>query len=86
MSADVIPIAPDTSLLVVIEPTEKVSEMPMPRDWPSFALTAILVILMLVVLYFTGEVVLPILFAFLLNLLLQPGDERADQAPRSQDP
>jgi len=44
----------------------------MPRDWPSFALTAILVILVLVVLYFSGEVVLPILFAFLLNLLLQP--------------
>jgi predicted PurR-regulated permease PerM len=35
-------------------------------------MTAILVLLVLVILYFTGEVVLPIIFAFLLNLLLQP--------------
>lgn len=54
------------------EPADKQSEMPMPRDWQSFALTAILVLLVLVVLYFSGEVILPILFAFLLNLLLQP--------------
>ena len=54
------------------EHADKQSEMPMPRDWPSFALTAILVLLVLVVLYFSGEVILPILFAFLLNLLLQP--------------
>ena len=54
------------------EHVEKQNEMPMPRDWSSFALTAILVLLVLVVLYYSGEVVLPILFAFLLNLLLQP--------------
>jgi predicted PurR-regulated permease PerM len=54
------------------EPAEKQSELPMPRDWQSFALMAILVLLVLVILYYTGEVVLPILFAFLLNLLLQP--------------
>ena len=54
------------------EHADKQSEMPMPRDWQSFALTAILVLLVLVVLYFSGEVILPILFAFLLNLLLQP--------------
>jgi predicted PurR-regulated permease PerM len=54
------------------EQSDKQSEMPMPRDWPSFALTAILVLLVLVILHYSGEVVLPILFAFLLNLLLQP--------------
>ena len=54
------------------EPADKLSEMPMPRDWRSFALTAILVLLVLVILHYSGEVVLPILFAFLLNLLLQP--------------
>ena len=54
------------------EHIDRQSEMPMPRDWSSFALTAILVLLVLVVLYYSGEVVLPILFAFLLNLLLQP--------------
>jgi len=42
------------------------------RRSPGFALTAILVLLVLVILYYSGEVVLPILFAFLLNLLLQP--------------
>jgi predicted PurR-regulated permease PerM len=46
--------------------------MPMPRNWPSFALTAILVLFVLVILSLSGEVVLSILFAFLLNLLLQP--------------
>jgi predicted PurR-regulated permease PerM len=51
---------------------EKISDMPMPRDWQSFALTAILVLLALVILRYSGELVLPILFAFLLNLLLQP--------------
>lgn len=46
--------------------------MPLPRDLRSFVMTAILLLLVLVILYFTGEVVLPIMFAFLLNLLLQP--------------
>jgi predicted PurR-regulated permease PerM len=64
-------IVPDAPLPVG-ENVEKRIEMPMPRDWPSFALTAILVLLVLVILCYSGEVVLPILFAFLLNLLLQP--------------
>ena len=72
---EAIPIAPlshadDNSSAA--EPVEKQSEMPMPRDLRSFATTAILVLLVLVILYFTAEVVLPIIFAFLLNLLLQP--------------
>jgi len=77
-SLEIIPIVPDASALPTadhssnIEPVEQPSEMPMPRDWQSFALTAILVLLVLVILYFSGEVVLPIIFAFLLNLLLQP--------------
>ena len=77
-SVEIIPIVPDAPPLPAgdhsstSEHADKPSEMPMPRDWPSFALTAILVLLVLVILYFSGEVVLPILFAFLLNLLLQP--------------
>ena len=72
---EAIPIAPlphagDNSSAA--EPVEKQSEMPMPRDLRSFVMTAILVLLVLVILYFTAEVVLPIIFAFLLNLLLQP--------------
>ena len=38
-------------------------------------MTAILTLLVFVILYFTGEVLLPIIFAFLLNLLLQPAME-----------
>lgn len=47
--------------------------MPLPQDIPTLLLFAIFVLLALHALYFTGEVVLPILFAFILNLLLQPG-------------
>jgi len=54
------------------EHAEKRSEMPMPRDLQSFVMTAILMLLVLVILYFSGAVVLPIIFAFLFNLLLQP--------------
>ncbi len=54
------------------EHAEKRSEMPMPRDLQSFVMTAIFMLLVLVVLYFSGAVVLPIIFAFLFNLLLQP--------------
>jgi predicted PurR-regulated permease PerM len=46
--------------------------MPMPRDLQAFVMTAILMLLVLVILYFSGAVVLPIVFAFLFNLLLQP--------------
>jgi predicted PurR-regulated permease PerM len=46
--------------------------MPWPRDLQSFVLTAILMLLVFVVLYFTGAVVLPIALAVLLSFLLQP--------------
>jgi predicted PurR-regulated permease PerM len=54
------------------EHAETLSEMPLPRNLQSFEITAILMLLVLVILYFTGEVVLPVIFAFLFNLLLQP--------------
>lgn len=55
-----------------IEPPEKRAEMPLPRDLRSFLLTAIFTLLVFCVLYFTGEIVVPIVFAFMLNFLLQP--------------
>jgi predicted PurR-regulated permease PerM len=61
----VAPVAPAASV-------EALDEMPLPRDLHSFLLMAILVILVLYSLYFTSEVVLPIFFAFVLYLLLQP--------------
>lgn len=65
-------LVPTRDLGHAAEPVEKRSEMPLPRDLRSFVMTAILLLLVLVILYFTGEVVLPIIFAFLVNLLLQP--------------
>jgi hypothetical protein len=60
---------------VVAESAESPKAIALPRDPQSFAMTAILTILVFVILYFTGGIVLPIIFAFLLNLLLQPAME-----------
>ncbi len=47
-------------------------EMPLPKDMQALLLVGIFGLLVLYTLYFAGEIVLPILFAFVLNLLLQP--------------
>src|SRR6185369_752314 len=60
---------------VVAESADSPNAIVLPRSPQSFAITAILTLLVLVILYFTGGVVLPIIFAFLLNLLLQPAME-----------
>jgi len=70
--SDAARLAPTRDRGSAAEPAETRSEMPLPRDLQSFVMTAILALLVLVILYFTGEIVLPIIFAFLLNLLLQP--------------
>jgi predicted PurR-regulated permease PerM len=54
------------------EPAEAREEMPLPQDLHSFLLMAILAILVLYSLYFVSEIVLPVIFAFVLYLLLQP--------------
>src|SRR4051794_35993060 len=55
------------------EPLEKKwEEMPLPQSVQSFLLMAIFTLLTFYTLYFTSEVVLPIIFAVVLNLLLQP--------------
>src|SRR5260370_20214242 len=46
--------------------------MPLPKDMQALLLVGIFGLLFLYTLYFAGEIVLPILFAFVLNLLLQP--------------
>jgi predicted PurR-regulated permease PerM len=51
---------------------EKREEMPLPQDMQSLVLTGIFCLLILYTLYFASEIVLPIVFAFVLNLLLQP--------------
>jgi predicted PurR-regulated permease PerM len=70
--SDAVLLAPAAAIGLAAEPVAKRNEMPLPHDLQSFATAAILMLLVLIILYFTGEIVLPILFAFLLNLLLQP--------------
>ncbi len=46
---------------------------PLPRDARSMALAGILVLLIFYTLYFASEIAIPLVFAVLLKLLLQPG-------------
>lgn len=55
-----------------VETVEKRAEMPLPQNIQSLLLLGIFGLLSLYMLYFTSEVVLPIVFAFILYLLLQP--------------
>jgi predicted PurR-regulated permease PerM len=54
------------------DPTETRVEMPLPQNLQSVLLLAIFVLAMFYTLYFASEIVLPIAFAFVLYLLLQP--------------
>ena len=51
---------------------ERLAEMPLPQNLQSLVLMGIFALLILFALYFTGEVVLPIIFAIILYLVLQP--------------
>jgi hypothetical protein len=55
-----------------IEPAGTRVEMPLPQNMQSVLLLAILVLAMFYTLYFASAIILPIAFAFVLNLLLQP--------------
>ena len=52
--------------------TERRAGMPLPQDLQLVLLIGIFGLLALYALYFSSEIVLPIVFAFVLNLLLQP--------------
>jgi hypothetical protein len=51
---------------------ERQAEMPLPQNLQSLLLLGIFVLLLFFALYFTGAVVLPIIFAIILYLVLQP--------------
>jgi predicted PurR-regulated permease PerM len=55
------------------DPPDKRLAIPLPQDIQSFLLMGIFSLLVFYTLYFTSEIMLPIFFAFVLNLLLQPG-------------
>ena len=65
-----------------VEPTPKLSsdersgddqEMPLPSDFRTVFQGGLFVLALLAALYVAREIVLPIVLAFILNLLLQPG-------------
>lgn len=56
-----------------IEPTEALlADMPLPSDAKTFFLGGIFVLASLTAAYVASEIVLPLIFAILLNLLMQP--------------
>jgi hypothetical protein len=57
---------------------ERQAEMPLPQNLQSLLLMGIFVLLLFFALYFTGAVVLPIIFAIILYLVLQIGGQVAE--------
>jgi predicted PurR-regulated permease PerM len=64
--------APDEQVGLSQEAQERQAEMPLPRDLLTLMVMGIFLLLVLFALYYTGEVVLPIIFAVILYLVLQP--------------
>lgn len=65
-------VTPDEPTGLSPEAQERQAAMPLPQDLQSLLLMGIFTLLLLITLYFTGEVVLPIIFAIILYLVLQP--------------
>jgi predicted PurR-regulated permease PerM len=53
-------------------PEELLADMPLPSDAKTFFLGGIFVLSMLTASYVASEIVLPMIFAVMLNLLMQP--------------
>ena len=66
-SNDVAPMAGPSQ-----ETRDRLAEMPLPRNLQSILLIGIFTLLLLYALYFAAEIVLPIIFAVILYLVLQP--------------
>jgi len=60
------------SLSITQEAQERQAEMPLPQNFLSLMVMGILILLIFLALYFTGDLVLPIIFAITLYLVLQP--------------
>ncbi len=56
----------------IIAPEELLADMPLPSDAKTFFLGGLFVLAMLTAVYVASEIVLPMIFAVMLNLLLQP--------------
>src|SRR5271166_6111500 len=66
-------------------PEELPADMPLPSDAKTFFLGGIFVFLMLTAAYVASEIVLPMIFAIMLNLLMQPALRALERlrAPRA---
>jgi hypothetical protein len=64
-----IPNDPNTE---VVPPAEVPDDLPLPSDPKVFFLGGLFVLAMLAAAYFVSEIVLPLVFAIVLKLLLQP--------------
>ena len=56
----------------IIAPEELLADMPLPSDAKTFFLGGLFVLAMLTAVYVASEIVLPMIFAVMFNLLLQP--------------
>jgi predicted PurR-regulated permease PerM len=56
----------------VVQPAEEPEEMPLPSDLKVIFLGGLFVLALLAIAYVASEIVLPFVFAFTLNLMLQP--------------
>ena len=77
---------PDSDQQLEIEaPEELLADMPLPSDAKTFFLGGIFVLLMLTAAYVASEIVLPMIFAVMLNLLMQPALRALERlrAPRA---
>src|SRR5271165_2412725 len=64
---------PDSDQQLEVEaPEELLADMPLPSDAKTFFLGGIFALLMLTAAYVASEIVLPMVFAVMLNLLMQP--------------
>ena len=64
---------PDSDQRPEVEaPEELLADMPLPSDAKTFFLGGIFVLSMLTAAYVASEIVLPMIFAVMLNLLMQP--------------
>jgi hypothetical protein len=65
-------MAPTDQETEVVPSAEEPEEMPLPSDPKVIFLGGLFVLALLAIAYVASEIVLPLLFAIILNLLLQP--------------
>ena len=67
------PQTPADQEIEVVPPAEEPEEMPLPSDPKDIFLGGLFVLALLATAYIASEIVLPLVFAIILKLLLQPG-------------